>query len=59
MKEKMLSFLAKRLESKIAYLRNNDLNEDALELLLDDIEHYADEIISVAKEVILPWNLGI
>lgn len=54
MKERMISFLAKRLEHKISYLRNNSVDEDTLEFFLDDIEFYADEIIKVAKDVMLP-----
>lgn len=55
MKEKMAEFLIKQLGSKIKYLKDADLeNYDLTEYVLDDIDTYANAVVDLLKEVIIP-----
>jgi hypothetical protein len=53
MRAKFLEFLARRLGDKVDNAKQYGLDDD-IELILDDIEIYAGEIIEVAKELIKP-----
>jgi hypothetical protein len=53
MRAKFLEFLTKRLGDKVDNARQYGVDDD-MELILDDIETYASEIIEVAKELIKP-----
>lgn len=58
MKQKMAEFLIKQLGSKIKYLKDADLdNAELTEYVLDDIDTYANAVIDLVKEVMLPWFL--
>jgi hypothetical protein len=54
MKKQMIEFLSSRLCEKVSLLRNNSFDEDAMDFILDDIETYADTLVSIAKELITP-----
>lgn len=55
MKQKMAEFLIKQLGSKIKYLKDADLdNAELTEYVLDDIDTYANAVIDLVKEVMLP-----
>jgi hypothetical protein len=53
MKKQFIEFLSKRLKGKIEDVRNVGTDEE-VELLLDDIETYGEQILDIAKEMLMP-----